>query len=150
MKQILPFVLIGVIVLAVVLFIEDDYESPIEADAMDEITIDDWTIVFFVRDFSTNQPEVGFRLEYKDDNLPPENITDIEIFAESQLSELYFQSLEMEDFNGIVTFSEPCDYCSELSSESLEATGVFHWRGEEGIQTEELRFEIDGLEQKNH
>lgn len=146
MKHILPLLLIGGIVLGVVFFLEDDYEEPFNTDLTDEDTSDDWTATFFLKELSSEDPEIGVRLEHISTNLQPESVTDLEIFIEGSLGDLYFQSLEIEDFTGTITFSEVCERCAEFRGEPVEVTARFNWRDEAGVSTDNYYFQLPELE----
>ncbi|MCE7792219.1 hypothetical protein K8O68_07240 [Salipaludibacillus sp. CUR1] len=142
MKQIMPFILIGLIVAGVMFFMRDDYEEPFRPELSDEVTESHWTATFFINDIGSDSAETGLRLESNNEQMTSEEITAIEFFAETDVGGFFYQDLELEDFNGVLLHEEACEACGQIEGETVQASAVVNWRESGETKTEHFNFRV--------
>ncbi|PYZ92433.1 hypothetical protein CR194_16530 [Salipaludibacillus keqinensis] len=143
MKQMIPFLVIGVIVAGAMFLLRDEYEEPFQPDLSDEVTQNDWNAIFFINDIENDVAEVGLRLTFINEDLEPDEIDALEFFVEfddTELNGFFYQDLEVEQFDGTVKHGEECQECSENLGEKIVASAVVNWRANGETKTEQFHF----------
>ncbi|WP_280770124.1 hypothetical protein [Salipaludibacillus daqingensis] len=143
MKHIIPFVLIGLIVVGVMIFLQDDYAEPFRPDLSDEMTKNDWIATFYINDLESEDATIGVKLDYSNENISIEDMEAIEFFVETEVGGFFFQDLQITDFDGEIAHEEECEQCQDFSGEEIHATAIVNWRVNGETKTEHYQFQLN-------
>ncbi|MBU9710201.1 hypothetical protein [Evansella tamaricis] len=144
MKQLFPFILIAAIIGGVMFFMNDDYEKdrfePV--NSIETISVD-WVATLFVDDTHLEVPTLGVRLESRKDDM---DLEAIEFFLESERGGFYYQDLNVQQFNGEISYSEPCEFCDQTDSIYSYVNVQVHWKEQDGyIMSDYFHFDFPTL-----
>ncbi|MDQ0258035.1 hypothetical protein J2S74_005498 [Evansella vedderi] len=142
MKQFFPFILIAGIVGAAMFFLSDNYEEErFDPYYSFEERSMYWEYTVFLEDVSEEVPEIGVRLHFINEN-KKRDINALEFFVETDYGGFYYQDLDINDFNGEIIYTEPCDFC--LSNGRLNVYGniYINWRENDEIYSDWLHFHL--------
>ncbi|QKS70631.1 hypothetical protein FLK61_28210 [Paenalkalicoccus suaedae] len=139
MKHILPLGLIGLIIIGVLYFLQDDYPRPLEADFAQAISDQDFTATFFI-DGAGEEREIGLRLDLQDMRRM-NTISELEFFVDGIATTFYYQDLVMNEFNGSVTKRQSC-LCEENDYRPIVRVN-FKERGEVYSATYSFNLQIE-------
>ena len=109
-------------------FLSDEYEQ-VSSNAYwtDEQSTRDWKATISLYNVDEEIPEIGIRLEYLRD-LEQFNIDDIEFFVNTDVGGFFFQDLEMENFDGEIYYTQPCEICANTEGYYLYTNISINWR----------------------
>lgn len=148
MKQIVPFILIAVIVAGAMFFLNDSYEEErIDPFYTYEESSMYWKYKIYLEEVVDEEaPEIGVRLEFLEEE-KAEEIDALEFFVDTQQGGFYFQDLDIEEFDGVITYSELCDFCEKLEEIPTYANLIISWRQQGELHSDYLHFNLDINEQ---
>ncbi|MFA9559210.1 hypothetical protein ACERII_18020 [Evansella sp. AB-rgal1] len=143
MKQIFPFILIAVIIGGAMLFLKDDYEEAAEFDPLltHEEWSQSWMATFFLEE-GENEEEynIGVKLELEREDV---EIDAIELFVDTQYGGFFYQDLHIEEFDGMLMYSEACNLCGENTDGYINGNMMLNWKQNGNIRSEYFHFSFN-------
>ncbi len=138
-------------------FMNDDYEiEEFEPTMSMEQHTRTWDISLFVEEVDDDL-EIGLKLDAKDEEMELEAI---EFFLISMSEGIFYQDLEVENFDGTIQYAELCTFCGEEDEEDglfsyshymPYLSVVINWREAHGfIQTDYVDFDMFNFRERLH
>lgn len=135
----MPFVVIGLIVGGAMFFLNDSYKEEFDPGWSQEQDGYEWNMTVFLEDVHRDVPEIGVRLERHREDV---DIEAIEFFFETGYGGFYYQDLDVNQQDGVFTYTEDCDFCQEADMNSIPGTIMINWKESGLLKTEHFSIEI--------
>ncbi|RNA67167.1 hypothetical protein [Alteribacter keqinensis] len=111
MKQLLPLVIIAALIAGAMIFFQDpEEEREPDWSRNSAMAGSPWSFTMYAH--YGDEPEIGFTAEFINEE-EWETIEAVEVFIATHEPPggLYYQDLDVENFEGTLTYQEPCSFC---------------------------------------
>ncbi|WP_026690840.1 hypothetical protein [Alteribacter aurantiacus] len=146
MKQYIPLLVIAAIIGGALLVFQEPKEEP-EPDWSSTTDYFDipWAFTMFAN-YEEEELELGFTAEYTEDNANEIEAFETFVTVYGPLGSFYYQDLDMDDFDGVITYKEVCDFCVEedyaMMSDLVHASVKLAWKINGEIGDHNFHFQL--------